>query len=124
MTKFVKLVDDYVACYSADAEIRRVKKGFIYEVEEERNEMLQKAYKLKGVGGYFHSFNFKDVPVYEAKAGRMPFVCECLQGFLRLNKNSWQLCRESSVIQNVRKMDKENFYEVITENSVYILEVV
>ena len=126
MAKFVKLVEEHVTCYSTYAESNRVKKGFVYEVEKEKMKMLQEVYKLKGIEGYFHAFNFKEIPVFEAKAGKEPFVCDCLQGFLRRNKEteSWKLCNTSSIIQNVRKMNSKNLYEVITQNTVYNLEVI
>lgn len=126
MTKFVKSMEERVTCYSVDAKSDQVKKGFVYEVEEEKTEMLQKVYKLKGIEGYFHAFNFKEIPVLEAKAGKVPYVCDCLQGFLRRNRETglWKLYDTSSIIQSVREMNSKNLYEVITQNTVYILEVI
>lgn len=122
--KYVKYnggTQSYYGC--SDAKL--LSRNFIYEVVQIEDKGWQTNYTLNGVDGYFNSVWFDEVPVYIAVSKSIPELLKpykCCKICATNDTISYQKVTTSIVMRLIPI--SSNTYHVITENSVYIVQVV
>ncbi len=124
MAKFVKYnggTESYYGC--SDPKV--LSRNFIYEVVQVEDKGWQTNYTLKGVDGYFNSVWFTEVPVYIAVSKVKP---ELLKPYMccKFNATEQQITYQKISTTPVKKLISlsSNTYQIFTENSIYIVQVV
>ena len=106
-----------------------LKKGKIYEVIGENVKLFRTYYTLKGVEGQFNSVWFEEIPNYPetflAIGITVPSPGEScfLYALEEIDEIAKFGYRNTSTVQSVEPIGNKTF-RVVTENSIYILQII